>query len=86
MSRYVVSIDERGRILIPAEVRRELGIGKGSQLILRVVGEGRVELVPLDRELSEVARLFEEKLKGWREEDHEAAKLLSKVVSNSGSS
>lgn len=78
---YVVSVDNRGRILLPLEVRRKLGLRKGSTLILRVTEDGRLEAVPLERELREIAEIFEVKFGGWREEDHEASKLLIKMVS-----
>jgi len=78
---YVVSIDKRGRILLPSEVRKRIGVKERSKLALRVRDDGVVELISLDKLRDEVAKVFEEKFKGWREEDHEASKLLSEIVS-----
>ena len=41
----MVDVGPKGRIVIPAALRRELGIGEGSQLVARVEGGGLV-LVP----------------------------------------
>ena len=81
---YVVTIDDRGRILLPADVRRKLGLRKGSKLVLRVAEGGRLEAVPLERELERVAEVFRRRFAGWREEDHEATALLFGVVRESG--
>ncbi len=81
LSMYVVSIDKRGRILLPSEVRKRIGVKERSKLALRVRDDGVVELISLDKLRDEVAKVFEEKFKGWREEDHEASKLLSEIVS-----
>jgi len=77
---FVVNVDDRGRIILPLEVRRRLGLRKGSRLILRLRGDRGLEAVPLQRELEEVAGMFVEKFKGWREGDHEASKILIKMV------
>jgi AbrB family looped-hinge helix DNA binding protein len=77
---YVAAVDDRGRILLPADVRRKLGLRKGSKLILRVAEGGRLEVVPLER----VAEVFRRKFAGWREEDHEATAALLEMVKGSG--
>ncbi len=82
---YVVTIDERGRIVIPAEVRRRLGIRGKRRVLLRVKGSGSLEIVLSDRIYEEVARAFEEKFKGWREEDHEASRLALRMVGDEDS-
>ena len=41
----VVSVGPKGRVVIPAEIRRELGIREGSELVALVEGEA-VVLVP----------------------------------------
>ena len=76
----VVTVDERGRVLIPGEIRRRLGIKGRSRLLLRVRDDGVIELVPLDRLYKEVSRVFEDKFRDWREESHEASRILEKLV------
>ena len=41
----VIAVGPKGRIVIPAEIRRALGIGEGSELVALVEGEA-VVLVP----------------------------------------
>lgn len=76
----VVVIDSRGRILIPSEVRKRLGIRGGSRLLVRVRDDNVIELVPLDKLFEEVSKIFEDRFRDWREEDHEASKLLEALV------
>ncbi len=77
---YVVTINERGRIVLPSEVRRLLGIKGKSKVIIKVRSNGIIELIPFNKIYNEVARVFEEKFQGRKEEDHEASKLLFKLV------
>jgi len=77
---YVVSIDERGRVLIPGEVRRRVGLKGRSRVLVRVREDGVIELIPLEKLFSEVSKIFEEKFRGWREEEHEASRILEDLV------
>lgn len=77
---YVVSIDERGRVLIPGEVRRRVGLRGRSRVLVRVREDGVIELIPLEKLFSEVSKIFEEKFRGWREEEHEASRILEDLV------
>ncbi|OYT56267.1 MAG: AbrB family transcriptional regulator [Desulfurococcales archaeon ex4484_217_2] len=76
----VVAVDERGRVLIPGEVRRRLGIRGKSKLLLRVRNDGVIELVPLDKLYKEVSRIFEDKFRDWREESHDASRILMETM------
>jgi AbrB family looped-hinge helix DNA binding protein len=40
-------ITERGQVSIPAELRRELSLGKGRRLLWEKVGEGEMRVVVL---------------------------------------
>jgi len=77
---YVVSIDERGRVLIPGEVRRRVGLKGRSRVLVRVREDGVIELIPLEKLFSEASKIFEEKFRGWREEEHEASRILEDLV------
>jgi len=57
-----VESDESGRIVIPKEIRRELGISDKTKFIIRKEGNGRITLTKIDVE--EMARHLEEELKG----------------------
>jgi len=43
-----VRVEKRGRIVIPSEVRRALGVREGSELVVRLEG-GRIVLLPVVR-------------------------------------
>ena len=45
LSEHVVNVGPQGRIVIPARIRRELGLGEGTALALRTEG-GRLILEP----------------------------------------
>lgn len=77
---FLVSIDRRGRLLIPVDVRRRLGIRDGSRVLLKVRDDGVLEVVPFDKLLREVSEVFDSKFRDWREEDHEAGKKLKDMV------
>jgi AbrB family looped-hinge helix DNA binding protein len=43
--RYAVTLGDRGRLVLPASLRRELGIRTGDRLILSVQEDGSVRLM-----------------------------------------
>ncbi|MGH9043097.1 MAG: AbrB/MazE/SpoVT family DNA-binding domain-containing protein, partial [Acidimicrobiia bacterium] len=55
----VVEMGEQGRVVIPASLRRELGLHKGSRLVARV-DRGALVLVPRDAITERVRGLFAE--------------------------
>ncbi len=44
------------------------------------IDEHVVKLVSMDKIYDDIVRVFEEKFRNWREEDHEASKLIMKAV------
>lgn len=71
-----VSVDEKGRLVLPKRVREEAHIRVNTKLVAKASGVGRVELSDprvLAMKAQEIGR---KKLSGWREEDHEAAAYL----------
>ena len=76
----VVTTDRRGRILIPKKVRGKLGISGKSMFLLRIREDDVIELIPLNKLYKDVSEIFENKFKGWKEEDHEASKILSGLI------
>ncbi len=47
--------------------------------MLKVRGD-TVELLILDRIYEDLAAVFEERFRDWREEDHEASRLLGRMM------
>ena len=53
--RYSVELGDRGRIVIPAEVRRRLGLKEGDKIALTVEPDGEIRLLSF-REVARRAR------------------------------
>ncbi len=77
---YTVALDEKGRLLLPAEARRRLGLKPRSRVIVRVREDGVAELYPLEALERRVRETARRKLRGWREELHEATRLLEETL------
>ena len=77
-----ISMDEKGRIVLPKNLRMAAGVQAPSLLVATVKGEGRIELVAVDAEMSRARHIAKRKLSGWREEDHEASKLAVRMASS----
>ena len=82
---YLVVLDEKSRLQVPAELRRKLGLGPRSRVVLRLRADGVVEMIPFERLWREAVEAAERLLGGWREEDHEASRLLSRLVAGGAS-
>jgi len=80
LSLAVVRVDERGRVIIPSAIRDAAGIKTGAKLLVRLREDGSIELIPMDKLYERVSKTFREKLGDWREEEHEATKLLNQLV------
>ncbi len=63
----MVSVGPKGRIVIPADIRRELGIQEGSELVALVEGEA-VVLVPRSAVKARLRSIFADVATSMREE------------------
>lgn len=63
----VVSVGPKGRVVIPVEIRRELGIGEGSELVAMVEGAA-VVLVPRSAVKARLRSMFADVTTSLREE------------------
>ena len=84
MPSHVVRLDQRGRLVLPRDVREALGLNEGSRLLVKLREDGVIELIPLDSLYERVSSIFRRKLRNWREEDHEASRLLEELVVRRG--
>jgi AbrB family looped-hinge helix DNA binding protein len=57
MSDTSVVVGPKGRVVIPAEIRRQLHLGQGSELVALIEGDG-VLLLPRDAVRRRLRRLF----------------------------
>lgn len=48
MARYDIPVQENGRMILPAELRRALGVGKGDRVVILTTKDG-VELTTAQR-------------------------------------
>ncbi len=63
----VVSVGPKGRVVIPAEIRRQLGIEEGSELVAMVEGEA-VVLVPRSAIRTRLRSIFADTSASMRDE------------------
>jgi antitoxin PrlF len=52
------TITSKGRITIPASVRKELNVSSGDRLEFINLGNGRFEIVPVTREVTSLRGIF----------------------------
>ncbi len=75
-----VVVDSKGRVVLPKKIREQADITVNTRLVARVKGKGKIELINPDILMLKAQEIGAKKLAGWREEDHEATKLLTKLV------
>jgi AbrB family looped-hinge helix DNA binding protein len=54
METYTTRLEKSGRILIPAAVRRHLGLSEGSQVLVRVEDSGTLQVTSRSQALAKV--------------------------------
>jgi AbrB family looped-hinge helix DNA binding protein len=54
MGTYTTRLEKSGRILIPAAVRRQLGLSEGSQVLLKVEESGTLQVTSRSQALAKV--------------------------------
>ena len=57
---YTVTLGERGRVVLPSSLRRELGVHTGDRLILSVQEDGSVRLVSARQLAAELQGIFKD--------------------------
>ena len=75
-----VSIDGKGRLVLPKKVREEARIGVNAKLVARASGVGTVELSDPKVLVARAREIGARKLAGWKEEEHEATAYLLRSV------
>ncbi|MBI3859258.1 MAG: AbrB/MazE/SpoVT family DNA-binding domain-containing protein [Thaumarchaeota archaeon] len=71
-----VTIDEKGRMVLPKKVREKAGIRLGTKLVADVRGPGIVELRDSAVLVEKVQEVAAKKLTGWKEEEHKEDRLI----------
>jgi AbrB family looped-hinge helix DNA binding protein len=54
MESYTTRLERSGRILIPAAVRRQLGLSEGSQVLVKVEASGTLQVTSRSQVLAKV--------------------------------
>ena len=75
-----VSVDAKGRLVLPKKVREAAGIRGGAELLARVSEVGMVELSDPEVLRARAREIGAKKLEGWKEESHEATAYLVRSV------
>ncbi|MGI0081536.1 MAG: hypothetical protein ACRECH_18195 [Nitrososphaerales archaeon] len=71
-----VSVDAKGRLLLPKRVRERARISVNSKLVAKVNGVGRIELSDPKVVTAQAQAIGARKLAGWKEEQHQATVYL----------
>lgn len=74
----VVNIDEKGRIILPKEIRKKAGI-KTPGRILVFSKNKKVEIVPVSASLDRAMSIASIKLRDWKEDKHKGEKVLLRM-------
>lgn len=75
-----VSMDRKGRLVLPKAVRAQAHIDVNHELLVRATDIGRVELLDPSVLMSRAQEIGLKKLAGWQETDHEATAYVQKSV------
>ncbi len=75
-----VSVDNKGRLVLPKRVRLRAGIDVNRELVVRATGIGRVELMDPNVLMARAQEIGSKKLAGWKETEHEAAAYVHRSV------
>jgi AbrB family looped-hinge helix DNA binding protein len=59
-NRYTVELGDRGRLVLPADIRRRLGLEEGERLLLTLEGEGDLRLVSLREQVRRLRGLLKD--------------------------
>lgn len=75
-----VEIDEKGRVVIPKDVRVKSGISTPGQLLVTVEGSGKIGLQSIETNLRKAQEIGRRKLSSWREERHDEDRLALRLT------
>lgn len=75
-----VTVDNKGRMVLPKSVREKAGIKLHARLLAEVKGPGVVELRDSTVLIRKVREVATKKLTGWKEEEHREDKLLKELA------
>ena len=75
-----VEIDEKGRVVIPKDVRVKSGISTPGRLLLTVEGSGKIGLQSIETNLRKAQEIARRKLSSWREERHDEDRLALRLT------
>ncbi len=75
-----VSVDNKGRLVLPKRVRVQAGIAVNRELVVRATGVGRVELLDPNVLMARAREIGSKKLAGWKEIDHEATAYIHRSM------
>jgi len=76
----VVNIDQKGRVVIPKNLRKKTSIKAPGKLLIVPKETGCIELVQIEEDLKRAKEIASKKMKGWKEEEHKGEKLLLETV------
>ncbi|MBC7907520.1 MAG: AbrB/MazE/SpoVT family DNA-binding domain-containing protein [Rhodospirillaceae bacterium] len=57
-----VMMSDKGRVIVPASIRRGIGMSEGGKVVVRVTERGTVELVPFEVAVAEMRSMVRSRL------------------------
>ncbi|MBX8635165.1 MAG: hypothetical protein KIS30_05040 [Thermoplasmata archaeon] len=79
----MVTVDDKGRIVLPRKIRKQAQIGTNVKLVAYVSGPGKVELLDPVVLLAKAREIAAKKLAGWKEEEHDATAYMMRTQKRS---
>ena len=76
---YVLKVDRQGRVVLPVELRRELGVKNGGSIIIKKKNN-RI-YIDVRREIGEEVKRWKRKIKGIKIDVEKVGRVESKWVS-----
>lgn len=61
---FTVTLGERGRVVLPAQVRQRLDLSEGDRLVLSVLPDGTLQLVSLKAQVRKFKGIYKDSAQG----------------------
>jgi AbrB family looped-hinge helix DNA binding protein len=60
LEQYTIRAGERGRLVLPAALRKRIGLQEGDRLVITVEGDNSLRLISLSQQIQKAQGLFKD--------------------------